>query len=410
MKKFLTFLLAVMLVLTCFALTACDEKEENTETGTESEKQAVSLELSGSLIENGNVLKDSAFPDDVTLKIVYSDDTKGESVTVTAEMVSGFDTATEGRKTATVSYNELQASVPYRVYSDEVQLKFYDGLGTKENPYQITTAQELQNVSEALSASYILNNDIDLTDKVWAPIGNNIDDNSAFSGDFNGNGHTVSNLSVTTINVAEWDGYKNTYNYAGMFGVVTGKVYDLTLEDCTVLVTDEENEDRGDVYAGVLAGANFGTITDVTVLNSSVSANAWLIASAGGLVGSNVGTVTACAADGATVTAVSEGWTANAGGLIGASGDRLYWNVTATVSGSKAENCTVLAKVTGAATTDDIDYPSPSTYFGRAYSGGLGGLKAMTTLSENTVNNNTYNAESYASGNFILFTGEQWGY
>ena len=84
MKKFLTFLLAVMLVLTCFALTACDEKEENTETGTESEKQAVSLELSGSLIENGNVLKDSAFPDDVTLKIVYSDDTKGESVTVTA--------------------------------------------------------------------------------------------------------------------------------------------------------------------------------------------------------------------------------------------------------------------------------------------------------------------------------------
>ena len=127
-------------------------------------------------------------------------------------------------------------------------------------------------------------------------------------------------------------------------------------------------------------------------------------------MGSNVGTVTACAADGATVTAVSDGWTANAGGLIGASGDRLYWNVTATVSGSKAENCTVLAKVNDATTKNEIDYPSSSTYFGRAYSGGLGGLKVVTTLSENSVSNNTYTAESYATGDYILFTGEQWGY
>lgn len=410
MKKFLTFLFAVMLVLTCCALIGCDGEEDNTQTSTEPEKTAVSLELSGSLTEDGNVLKDSAFPDDITLKIVYSDNTKGEEVAVTAEMVSGFDTSTEGRKTATVSYEELEASIPYRVYSNEMQLNFYDGAGSEGSPYQITTAEELQNVSLSLSSYFVLNNDIDLTDKEWEPIGNNIDENSAFSGNFDGKGHKISNLTVTEIKVSTWESYKNTYNYAGLFGVVTGQVKDLKLEDCTVLVTDEENKRRGDVYAGVLAGANFGTITNVTVSDSTVNVKAWLIASAGGLVGSNVGTVTACAADGATVTAVSDGWTANAGGLIGASGDRLYWNVTATVSGSKAENCTVLAKVNDATTKDEIDYPSSSTYFGRAYSGGLGGLKVVTTLSENSVSNNTYTAESYATGDYILFTGEQWGY
>ena len=37
MKKFLTFLFAVMLVLTCCALIGCD-KEEDTQTSTEPEK------------------------------------------------------------------------------------------------------------------------------------------------------------------------------------------------------------------------------------------------------------------------------------------------------------------------------------------------------------------------------------
>ena len=154
MKKFLTFLFAVMLVLTCCALIGCDEEEDNTQTSTEPEKTAVSLELSGSLTEDGNVLKDSAFPDDITLKIVYSDNTKGEEVAVTAEMVSGFDTSIEGRKTATVSYEELEADIPYRVYSNEMQLNFYLGAGTEVSPYEITTAEELQNVSLSLSSYF----------------------------------------------------------------------------------------------------------------------------------------------------------------------------------------------------------------------------------------------------------------
>ena len=401
MKKIMTAILVIALSLSVFTIfTACGEKPIN------------GIELSGSVIDEGAIKNGSALPDDLKVAFVYSDGSKSESKQVTSDMISGFDTSTDGRKTATVTYEGYTATFDYRVYTNDVQLKFYDGAGTDESPYLITTAEELQNISLATDAYFRLELDIDMKGVEWTPVGNNVDEEAGFSGNFDGNGRTISNLSITDIKSADWTEYeyKNTYNYAGMFGVNNGTISNLTLENCTVNVTDSSLDQRGDVYAGILVGQNFGYITGVTVKNSNIGATAWLICSAGALVGSNVGDIDLCNVESCEVSATSDGWMANAGGVVGASGDRLYYTTAASVTGSSAKGCTVYSEVKGEVSTSDIDYPSKTTSFGRVYCGGIGGLKVNTTYSNNTYQNNDKRVKSYASGENIEFVGDEWGY
>ena len=72
---------------------------------------------------------------------------------------------------------------------------------TADGTYQITCGSELAwlaqevNAGRAGSASAVLCNDIDLGGEEWTPIGKNY--SSAFKGSFDGQGHTVSGLSIT---------------------------------------------------------------------------------------------------------------------------------------------------------------------------------------------------------------------
>ena len=294
-------------------------------------------------------------------------------------------------------------------YSDD-QASF-----TLTTPAQLAGLSKLVKEGENFAGKTVtLGKNIDLNNMPWTPVGNNTVESENFAGTFDGGGYTISNLSVNTVNVTEWSayGYKNTYNYAGLFGAVGqgATVKDLVLENCRVSVSDDGNLRRGDVYAGIAAGVNFGTISNVIVNNSAVNAEAWLICSAGSIAGSNVGEITECSAQNTQVCALSEGWTANAGGITGASGDRLYWDTDAFVSGSQAGGCVISAEVTGAATTDDIDFPSGTTYFGRVYCGGIGGLAVNTTAAGNTADNNSLETHSYAAEDHVHFKGDQWGY
>lgn len=131
---------------------------------------------------------------------------------------------------------------------------FAGGSGIADDPYQIATAEQLSAVSGDLSASYILTADIDLGGESWSPIGViELDANDpageapvvgkAFSGVFDGNGHTISNYSVTGS------------MGAGLFGVVAqGTVKDLTLENVRV-------------EGGMMAAAAIGYAWNATVDN-----------------------------------------------------------------------------------------------------------------------------------------------
>ena len=96
------------------------------------------------------------------------------------------------------------------------------GDGTEDNPYQIWTVEQLQNVKNHLEAYYIVMADLDLGEvNSWTPLGT---ETAPFTGNLNGNGHTIENMTI-----------KNCGSNAGLFGYIEGaKIYDLTLENYNI--------------------------------------------------------------------------------------------------------------------------------------------------------------------------------
>ncbi|CAG9298032.1 two-partner secretion domain-containing protein [Celerinatantimonas diazotrophica] len=184
---------------------------------------------------------------------------------------------------------------------------FNAGFGTEANPYQITRWSQLQNInnSEILSKGYhfTLENDLNSSSAAynfyasnsansgagWDPIG---DSTHNFDGYFNGQDHTISNLTIKTSN----DG-------SGLFGYTSAdsELTNLALTDINI---------SGASYVGGLVGYNQGTISNTSV-NGQVSASG---ANLGGLVGYNSNQATVSSSYSvATVT----GKGTSIGGLVG---------------------------------------------------------------------------------------------
>ena len=122
----------------------------------------------------------------------------------------------------------------------------------------------------AACKGYELSSDIAVTGS-WDPIGFVA---NGYKGAFNGNGHTISGLSVTTT---EHDGYN------GLFASIdsSATVHNVRISGATV---------TGVGAAGALTSFNAGTVIDCHVSGSTVSATGE-DSYAGALVGSNIGTV-----------------------------------------------------------------------------------------------------------------------
>lgn len=191
---------------------------------------------------------------------------------------------------------------------------FAGGDGSEGNPYQISTADQLQAFAQSVpieGSNYyqkyiVLTNDINLDDSNdeymsegsnWLVyIGN---EENQFSGHFNGMGHTISNMRI----------YSSTNN-TGLFGYVyyDGVIENLMLQSPSVTVT-------GAVYhAGTIAGTNDGLIQNCKVVGTDpiqMTDNGAF--NAGGIVGSveENGVVRNCVSD----IPVLGGW--SAGGIAG---------------------------------------------------------------------------------------------
>ena len=125
----------------------------------------------------------------------------------------------------------------------ETAALFAGGAGTAEDPWQIATAEQLDFIRNDLTAHYVLIDDIDLSGyENWMPIGafQSLSDapedkeiphpDYAFTGTFDGAGHTISNLTVSS----------EAPMGAGLFGCASGKeesaayIRNFTLRDVTV--------------------------------------------------------------------------------------------------------------------------------------------------------------------------------
>ncbi|MEI3415211.1 MAG: InlB B-repeat-containing protein [Christensenellales bacterium] len=170
----------------------------------------------------------------------------------------------------------------------------------------ITTAQQLKQLADEVNAgdsksgkTVLLMNDIDLSVYPnWSPIGtlnmNWSDVSRPFSGVFDGQNHTISNLTCTSA----------TNGYAGLFGNFDGTVQNLILRDAQI--TSESN-------AGAVVSNNYGgRVLNCAMIGGSVKGKSI----AGGVVSYNRGTVENCYATG-DVTSLSGSWICYVGGVVG---------------------------------------------------------------------------------------------
>ena len=150
--------------------------------------------------------------------------------------------------------------------------------GSLSSPYRVRSAEDLDDVRNGLHAHYFQLADIDLSSiDNWEPIGEEYD---GFTGSFNGNGYTISNLTIV--------GPCDVPN--GLFGFADGAAFSkIKLEDVDISC--------GHVVGGLVA---LGKDLQVTGCSSSGSVSG---GSGGGLVGRILGGTIANSSSSATVGA-----------------------------------------------------------------------------------------------------------
>ncbi len=107
-----------------------------------------------------------------------------------------------------------------------------------DNYIEISTVAELQEIE--MNLSYKLIADLDISSVEWEPLG---DYNDPYLGNFDGNGHTITGLTITDQN--------NYFN--GLFGYVKGDISDLILTNVNIAYQADFL-----TYVGAVAGLTFG--------------------------------------------------------------------------------------------------------------------------------------------------------
>ena len=284
--------------------------------------------------------------------------------------------------------------VPVSVFADGTEVwdgsvaeSFAGGKGTKDDPYQIATGSQLAYFAERVNAEeygekyagtyFELTEDIDLGGKEWTPVGETVADlimggheYFVFSGNFDGNGYTIKNLTIGT----ETSPYSG--DVCGLFGATSGTIEDVVLENVSInYVGGNHSSGYGFRMGGALVGYSMGDIVNCTVIGLDMKAGSdgsyVALNSIGGLVGIQDGgtTVSHSRVSGKIEESTKKG---NVGGFVGT-----------LAKGSSAKYCgaDVSVEVTGN---------------GRGIAvGGFVGIGNGVTIDETLIEN------CYATGNII---------
>ena len=235
---------------------------------------------------------------------------------------------TGGKFTMTDGTVDGSVTLHFTVAGSDV---YMDGLGTAAYPYQISTADQLKLFRDIVNGSNgqtqnrgayaVLTADIDLNNEPWMPIGPDRD--SAYTGTFDGQGHTVKNLSVT-VNVQP--------GRAGLFGCVK----DGTIRKLTVAGSVSCTANQG--WCGGIAGYAMDETIENCASLCTVSCTG-IDARVGGIVGlvdynSRTLIIRDCYNIG-KITGRSDNGSGDAGGICG-----FYMN-------GKISNCYNVGEITG---------------------------------------------------------------
>ncbi len=262
------------------------------------------------------------------------------------------------------------------------------GAGTFGDPYIIANCVQLQEMNDDLAASYKLANSMDCADtsnwngfQGFGPIGDNV---TPFTGNFNGDGYTVSNLYMNRPS-----------NYQGLFGYTNG---------ATITKIKLTGSIQGDSYVGGLVG--YANATTITLSVSSVSVSGTV---AGGLVGGLAGS--------AIQNSYSHGSVTGAGQIGGLVGDAISSTITHSYSKGAVSSIGIVGGLigtdSGSNTFDDLywDTETSGTSTGCNING-LGtcaGLTGKTTLQmQDQETYNPSNSYGFTLSNYAAYRYVKW--
>lgn len=174
------------------------------------------------------------------------------------------------------------------LWTDYKASSFAGGSGTSSSPYQISNAAQLAYMAYLVNSNttyrnkyYQLTADIDLSAHYWYPIGKK---NYSFNGTFDGQYHTISNMTID--NTVTGMGVK----YLGLFGYI-GK-YNLTVTIKNLFMNNAMITDSSATYTSFLVGHNGDKLylNNISIDNSElVYASSTTVSTTGTYFGGLVG-------------------------------------------------------------------------------------------------------------------------
>ena len=313
-------------------------------------------------VENGTASMASSATDEVTVTVPAGEACFIDIPVPAKSYPDGYKVLLDGIEIAGTTSEVSLDSDDVKVILNEPSTENTDG------SYMIATSADLLWLAKQVNTgadtfvgkTFVMTDDIDLTGINWTPIG--INNKICFKGTFDGQDHTISNLSVAVEGTAS----------AGLFANGAGAtIKNLTLENVNV---------NGNYMTGVVMGdGSCATILNCHVSGGSVTSTPHLVGGkyddgnhAGGIVGylaadGGNASVTGCSVTGLVITAYRD-----VAGIAGTSTGSGYIPV---VSDNVVSNTTIIADQT-------VDYVSPKA----ANAGEIVGRKQVEpTMSDNTV-------------------------
>ena len=245
-----------------------EPEEQESEPETEADEAVAAVQALIDALPDAEDLTD-ANADEVSGQLDAIDKAK---LALTEEQAAQLDfTRYDAASAALLALAEEPGASQLELIADSTDTK-PDGSGTADDPYQITSAEELIWLRNAVNAGEAntcaeLQTDVEYTTEVWTSIGTS---EHPYTGTFNGNGHTI------RVWLHGWG--------QALFGHVGA---DAKLTD--IAVTKRQSENYSLNASAPLARINDGTITHCRYSGDITARN-----SLGGLVYTNNGTIEAC--------------------------------------------------------------------------------------------------------------------
>ncbi len=220
------------------------------------------------------------------------------------------------------------------------------------------------------AGTYVLFTDVNLTDTPWVPVN--------FSGKLDGNGHTVSGISLFSQTGA-----------LGIFLSLTGSVSNVTFRDITVV-----SESNAKVNVGGLCASLSGSVTGVEIYGSVVAD----YANVGGIAGAMTAGIVKNSKSYVTVSTGTYEASATAGGIVGS---MTNGKITECENGGNVAGYANVGGIVGAAANVNTvtNVKNTVSVTGRSsYVGGIVGKMTASNVADSAVTFNNLNNAGMVDG------------